>query len=161
MKGGSSDVAPAMRAEPGIVAGPCVFNVRIAELVGRGHANLHFSPGRCGSSSTIAASSRQRPRAGGHSAAGSASRTHGPARSGVGRALELDDVALRIAQVDRRALALGAVARFDRAGRDAQRREVRTDRGLVEGLDAKAHVVDVAPLLAGRGAAGAAQLAVD
>src|SRR3954467_12505325 len=44
---------------------------------------------------------------------------------------------------------------------DAMGGEVRQDRRLVPVVDAEADMVDVAPLLAGRGAAHAAELAVD
>src|SRR5262249_43715949 len=53
-----------------------------------------------------------------------------------------------------------AIARFGGAGGDVQRGEVRAQRGLVEGLDAKAQVVEVAPFAARCRAAGASELAV-
>jgi hypothetical protein len=59
------------------------------------------------------------------------------------RALELDAVALGIMQVDRRALAFGAVARGFRAADDAVRGEMLGDRARVERFDAQAEVIEI------------------
>src|SRR5690606_28882361 len=79
----------------------------------------------------------------------------------AGRALELDDVAVRIAQVQGGPFALGAEVQAGRAQRlQAVPRQVGEDRRLVEGLDAQADMVDVAALFAGAGATAPAQRAI-
>src|SRR5947207_434491 len=63
--------------------------------------------------------------------------------SGRGRwALELDRVAFGIAQVQRWAFALGAVARARFARCNAVRGQVRAQGGLIVGLDAQAEVIE-------------------
>ena len=77
--------------------------------------------------------------------------------SPAGRAFQLDHVAVRIADVHRRAHAEGAVAGADVAGRDAVRAQVSAERGLVEARELQADVVDVATVGRRRAAAGAAE----
>jgi hypothetical protein len=67
----------------------------------------------------------------------------------------------RVAEVDRRAFALGSEAHHGLAGRHAGRAEIAADRGVVERFDAEAEVIEVAALRAGRRTAGAAEHAVD
>src|SRR5205085_331073 len=64
-------------------------------------------------------------------------------RLAVGGAFQLDGVAFRIGEVDRHAVALGAVAIADRADGDVVLLQVGDDRFLVERLDAKAEVIEV------------------
>ena len=77
-----------------------------------------------------------------------------------GRPLELELVVVRIEQVQRRAVALGTVARAVGIDAHAAFGQPAAQRGLVERLDAQAEVVDVAPLRARPRAPGAAELAV-
>src|SRR3954467_373503 len=72
----------------------------------------------------------------------------GRRRLAVGRAFELDDIALRISEVNRDAVALGAKARPDVAHGHAVLPEMRGDRMLVERLDAQAQVIHVATFVA-------------
>src|ERR1700724_3016245 len=74
------------------------------------------------------------------------------ARSGRHRALKLDAVALGIVQVDRRSLALGAVAGLLLAAMDAVPGEMLGDRLGVERLDAQAQMIEIGA--AGRRRAG-------
>ena len=59
------------------------------------------------------------------------------------RALELDAVAFGIVQVDRRALALGAVARRLLSAADAVRHQMRDDRSGVERRDPQAQMIEI------------------
>src|SRR6185312_15062710 len=81
--------------------------------------------------------------------------------SGPGRAFQLHRVAFRVLKVDRRALAFRAVAGLDRAGVEAVLFQVRDDGVRVIRFDAEAEMVEVAGFLPGRGAALAAERAVD
>src|SRR3954469_16799508 len=76
----------------------------------------------------------------------------GRRRFAVGRPFELHDIALRISEVNRDAVALGAKARPDVANRHAVLREMGGDRMLVERLDAQAKVIHVATFVAWSGA---------
>src|SRR5262245_4707021 len=66
-----------------------------------------------------------------------------PIMSARHRALELDAVAFGIVQVDRWALAFGAVARGLRAAIDSVRGEMLGDRAGIERLDAQAEVIEI------------------
>src|SRR3954466_6114462 len=77
-----------------------------------------------------------------------------------GRSLQLDDVAFRVGHVQRRALAFCTVAGGGGIRCDACSRELGADRPLVEGLQSKTEVIQVASFAAGRRAARAAELAV-
>src|SRR3954469_9987474 len=76
----------------------------------------------------------------------------GRRRLAVRRPFELYDIPLRISEVNRDAVALGAKARPDIADGHAMLREMGGDRMLVERLDAQAQVIHVAPFVARRGA---------
>src|SRR6185437_12211868 len=60
------------------------------------------------------------------------------------RALELDLVAFWVVEIDRRPVALGAIALDGFANRNAERRKPGRDRVAVERLDAKGEVIHVA-----------------
>src|SRR5688572_846331 len=77
------------------------------------------------------------------------------------RAFQLDDVAFGIADIERRPLAFRAVARACFTDLDSLLGQVGADLGLVVAVERDAEVIEVAPFLARRGAAHAAQLAVD
>src|SRR6185312_7342048 len=77
------------------------------------------------------------------------------------RTLELDRVAVGIADIERRAVAFGAVALDHLARMHAMRGEMGAQRALVERRDAQAEMIDVARLAAGRRAAHAAEPAVE
>src|SRR3954471_13951044 len=76
----------------------------------------------------------------------------GRRRLAVRRPFELYDIALRISEVNRDAVALGAKARPDVANGHAVLPEMRGDRMLVERLDAQAQVIHVATFVARSGA---------
>src|SRR6185369_11360043 len=65
------------------------------------------------------------------------------------RTLQFDDVALGIADVEREADAVCAVAAAFLDHLDAVRREVAADHGLVEGADLQAEMIEVAAFLTG------------
>src|SRR5688572_22142506 len=77
------------------------------------------------------------------------------------RPLQLDDIAFRIADVERWSLALGAIARARLANLDSLRRQIGTDLCLVIAVKRDAEMIEVAPFLARRGATHSAKLAVD
>ena len=77
------------------------------------------------------------------------------------RSLQLDHVALRVVQIDRRTFAPRAVTRTQFADAHVMRLEVLQDRGLVIVFHPQAQVIHVVSFLTGRRATVAAKLAVD
>ena len=77
------------------------------------------------------------------------------------RRLQLDRIAVGILDVDRGAVALGAVALHRLAGIDAVPREMGAQRRLVESCETQAEMVEVATLDSRPRAALAAELAVE
>src|SRR5690242_10588380 len=90
-----------------------------------------------------------------------ASEKFGAASRATRRTFELHRIAVGVADVERRAVALSAVALDHLAGCDAVRGEMGAQRALVERRDAQAEMIDIARLAAGRRAALAAELAVE
>jgi aryl-alcohol dehydrogenase-like predicted oxidoreductase len=82
-------------------------------------------------------------------------------RRSLRRSLELDHVAFRIAQINRRPSPLRAITLHHFARRNPVGRKVAVDEICVERLDAHAEVIHVERFRAGRGAAHAAQLTDD
>ena len=74
--------------------------------------------------------------------------------------LELDDIALGVRDIDRRALSLGAIAQDDRAGGDAVCFEMAMHAGLVKRVYPKAEMIEVPSFLSRCCAAGFAELAI-
>src|SRR3569833_1517654 len=77
-----------------------------------------------------------------------------------GRALQLHPIALRVPDVDRWSVAVGAIARLDLA-RDSMRLQMRENLVAVPRLDAKRDMVDVAAVLARRRAAHLPERPID
>ncbi len=77
-----------------------------------------------------------------------------------GRALQLDDVAFRIAEVERRPFTLRTEARFNRSRRHAMRNEIRLNARFIERLQAHTEVIEVEAFRSRRGAAHCPKLAV-
>ena len=76
------------------------------------------------------------------------------------RPFQLDDIALRIGDVDRRAFSLRAVSRRQRAGFHIVCGQLTPNVGFVEGFDAKAEVIEISTFLSGRRTARASELAI-
>src|SRR5947207_411394 len=77
------------------------------------------------------------------------------------RSFQLDDVALRIGQVNRRAVAFGAITGFDFAGFDSSTAKVREYPVSIEWFDPKTEVIQISAARAWSGSADFAQGAVD
>src|SRR5690606_337962 len=85
----------------------------------------------------------------------------GQRSSGGSRSLQLDDIAFRVADVDRRAFALGTITRTRLFDRDAVTGEMGADRGIVEAVESEREMIQVAALGPRRRAAHRAELARD
>src|ERR1700693_2498713 len=80
--------------------------------------------------------------------------------AGGRRSLQFDWIAVGVPHIDGRTLPFRAVALFHFPWRRAVFPKMGRDGGGIEGLDAKAEVIEVAPFTARALAAGAAELAV-
>ncbi len=76
------------------------------------------------------------------------------------RSLQLDDISLRVSDINGRALALGAVAQCDRTNLETVRFYLMANARFVERLNPKTKVIQVATIAAGCCAACAAEVAV-
>ena len=74
------------------------------------------------------------------------------------RPLELDHIALRVANVEGRAFALRTVYRRQRARFNAVGLKMAANGSFIEGFDAKAEIIEIAALLSGRRPASALEL---
>lgn len=76
-------------------------------------------------------------------------------------ALQLNDIALGIRDIDGRAFSFGAVARCNGPNLDAMRLQMPANTRLVEWLYPKAKVIEVAPLVSRSCAADSAKFSID
>ena len=77
------------------------------------------------------------------------------------RALELNDITVRIGDIDRRSLSLGAIPGGNRPGFETMGFQMGADAGFIERFYTQAEMIQIACLFSGRRTTGTAEFAVD
>jgi hypothetical protein len=76
-------------------------------------------------------------------------------------ALELDNIALGVGEIDRGTFSLGPIAHLDWAHLNAERLKMPADFGFIEWLDPQTEVIEISTLPSRGDATGLAQFSID